>query len=47
MKMLNYSALGALALLLILWAALIFDTANILHHMSETMHLLERLVKAN
>jgi hypothetical protein len=47
MKMINYSALGALALLLILWAALIFDTGNILHHMSETLHFFEGLVKAN
>lgn len=47
MKMFNYYAMGVLVLLIMLWAALLLDTGNMLHHMSETMHLIERTVKAN
>lgn len=45
MKMFNYSAMGALALVILLWLAILFDTGNILHHISESLHLIEKMVK--
>ena len=45
MKMFNYSAMGALALVILVWLAILFDTANILHHISESLHLIENMVK--
>jgi hypothetical protein len=45
MKMFNYSALGALALVIMLWVAILFDVGNILHHISESLHFIEKMVK--
>ncbi|MGB3252589.1 hypothetical protein [Buttiauxella gaviniae] len=41
----NYSAIGALALVILLWLAILFDTGNILHNISESLHLIEKMVK--
>lgn len=45
MKMFHYVTLTTLSALILLWAGLLLDTNNILSHLSEMMHLLERLLK--
>ncbi|WP_164716866.1 hypothetical protein [Cedecea lapagei] len=44
MKLFYYSAAGMVAALIVLWGALIMDSANILHQMSELMHHIEDLL---
>ncbi|SQC93883.1 Uncharacterised protein [Cedecea neteri] len=43
MKLFYYSAAGMVAALIVLWGALIVDSANILQQMSELMHYIEDL----
>ncbi len=45
MKLFYYSAAGMVAALIVLWGALIVDSANILQQMSELMHYIEDLFK--
>ena len=45
--MFNYSAIAALTLILMFWGALLLDTNNILHHLSETVHLIENILKVD
>ncbi|HEY3985834.1 hypothetical protein [Cedecea sp.] len=45
MKLFYYSAAGMVAALIVLWGALILDSANILQQMSVLMHYIEYLFK--
>ncbi|WPU21475.1 hypothetical protein RI049_15515 [Cedecea neteri] len=45
MRLFYYSAAGMVAALIVLWGALIVDSANILQQMSELMHHIEDLFK--
>lgn len=45
--MFNYSAIAALTLILMFWGALLLDTNNILHHLSDTMHMIENMLKVD
>lgn len=45
MKLFYYSPAGMVAALIVLWGALIVDSANILQQMSELMHYIEDLFK--
>ncbi|WP_166865684.1 hypothetical protein [Enterobacter sp. Cy-643] len=45
MKLFYSSATGMVSALIVLWGALILDSANILQQMSELMHYIEDLFK--